>query len=316
MGRAPRIELHCHLDGSLTRGLLSELLGRNVDEGELTVASDCRDLAEYLKRFDLPLTCLQSETGLKRAGYDFMRSMHDNAMDYVEVRFAPQLSTREGLTNRRVIEAVLDGLNEGKRAYGVEYNVIVCAMRHLSDEDNIAMIKAAREFYGCGVCAVDLAGDEASYPMENYIELFRYVKSLDMPFTIHAGECGRAHNISLAVSCGASRIGHGIAMYDDYEVMELCRRKRIGIEMCPISNFQTKAATAVELYPMRKYLDNNMLVTINTDNRTVSGTDFDKELEFATNNLGINEHMVEQMLFNAVEVAFADDSIKDRLLKL
>lgn len=311
----PRVELHCHLDGSLSKGCVEELLGRSVTEDELGVSPDCRDLAQYLEKFDLPLLALQTEEGLKRAGFDFIKTMYYEHMDYAEVRFAPLLSTEKGLATDRIISAVIDGLSQGKKEYGVEYGVIVCAMRHHSYEENLAMIKASREFLGMGVCGADLAGNEAAYPMAWFMDLFRETRRLGMPFTIHAGECGSVKNITDAIECGATRIGHGIAMRKDEAVMKLCADKKIGVEMCPISNLQTKAVASMSEYPMKQFLDRGIMVTVNTDNRTVSRTTLDKELEFIQNNYEITDSEIMKMMKNAVEVSWADDNIKDRLLK-
>ena len=189
-------------------------------------------------------------------------------------------------------------------------------MRHHSLEDNLHMIRQAREFLGEGVCAADLAGDEAAYPMEGFLELFGEVKKMDMPFTIHAGECGSAKNIKEAVEAGASRIGHGIAMRGDPEVRRLYRERRIGIEMCPVSNLQTKAVPDCREYPMNLFLEERLLVTVNTDNRTVSGTTVTDELKFIQKNYGIKDEEIFRMMKNAVEVSFADEAVKDRLLRL
>ena len=287
--KMPRVELHCHLDGSLSKGCLEELLGRKVADEELGVSTDCRDLAQYLEKFDLPLSVLQNEAGLKRAGYDFIETVY-----------------RE----------LIDGLEKGKKEYGVEYGVIVCAMRHHGYEENLAMIKTSREFLGNGVCGADLAGNEAAYPMSEFMELFTEVRRLGMPFTIHAGECGNVKNITDAIECGAARIGHGIAMRNDEAVMKLCADRKIGVEMCPISNLQTKAVKDMSEYPMKQFLDKNIMVTVNTDNRTVSTTTMDKELDFIQKNYGITDDEIVRMMKNAVEVSWADDAIKNRLIKM
>lgn len=312
--RVPRIELHCHLDGSLSQGCIEELLGRTVRKEELQVAPDCRDLAEYLEKFDLPLQCLQTPAGLKRAGYDFMKTAADDKLRYVEVRFAPLLSCNNGMKTEEVIESVLEGMKLGREESGIEYGVIVCAMRHHSEEENLGMIKAAREFLGYGVCAADLAGNEAAFPMSGFRNLFCEVKKMGMPFTIHAGECGSVENILDAVECGAQRIGHGIAMRGNREAMEIFRRKHIGIEMCPISNLQTKAVKNMAEYPIREFLDQGLCVTINTDNRTVSGTSMEKEIAFVRENYGITEEEIIRMMRNAVDAAFASDQVKERII--
>lgn len=312
----PKIDLHCHLDGSLTRGCIEELLGRRVDIEELQVDADCRSLAEYLEKFQLPLACLQTEEGLRRAGYDFMQNVVKDRISYLEVRFAPRLSVNENLDCGKVIEAVLEGLERGAREYHIDYGVIVCAMRHHGEEENMQMMRTAREYLGQGVCGADLAGDEASYPMKNYSNLFGEVKKLGLPFTIHAGECGSVENVMEAVECGARRIGHGIALRGHYQDINICKERGIGIEMCPISNLQTKAVKSKAEYPMSEFLDQGLMVTINTDNRTVSDTTIGKEIAFVQESYGITDEEIRMMMKNAAKIAFASDEVKDRLLRM
>ncbi len=310
----PRLDLHCHLDGSLSQSFFERVLGRKVELTELQVEPDCRNLAEYLAKFALPFEGIQSAENLRLAGYDFMRSAKEDALDYVEVRFAPVSSCMEGLDVRTVIESVLAGIRRGEEEFGVACGVIVCAMRNHSEEQNRDMLRTAREFLGEGVCAADLAGDEASYPMRQFRELFREVKRMGMPFTLHAGECGNAENIVEAVECGASRIGHGVAMSGRADVKKLCRDRHIGIEMCPTSNIQTRAVSDFASYPMREFLGDGLLVTVNTDNRTISGTTLEQEIQTIREHCGMTDEDVARMMRNAVETSFAPDELKQRLL--
>lgn len=313
--KLPKAELHCHLDGSLSPDFIRERLGREVAAEELMVSPDCRNLAEYLEKFDIPLSCMQDEAGLKGAGYDFIRTVSRENMRYVEVRFAPLFSVHDGLNTEKVLTAVLEGLEQGKQEFGTRYQVIVCAMRNHSFEENLGMLKTARAFLGQGVCAADLAGDEASWPMSGFTGLFEEVRKMGFPYTIHAGECGSVQNIIDAVNCGAARIGHGTAMRGNPEVQKLCREKHIGIEMCPISNLQTRAVESTAQYPMREFLDAGLLATINTDNRTVSGSSVTKELEFIQKEYGVRDEEVLLLMRNAVSVSFAPDEVKAELLK-
>lgn len=312
----PKIDLHCHLDGSLTLQSVRELLGRDVEIQELRVKDDCRNLAEYLEKFDVPLQCLQTSKGLRTASREFLLDVAKENVRYIEVRFAPLLSVNDHLNCRQVVEAVLEGLEEAKKQCGVFYNVIICAMRHHTDEESLEMIKVCREFLGEGVCAADLAGNEAAFPMENFRKLFGEVKKLGFPFTIHAGECGRVENVTEAVECGAARIGHGIALRGHQEAMQFCAERRIGIEMCPISNLQTKAVSGWREYPIREFMDAGLWVTLNTDNRMVSNTSIAKEMEFVQQHYGITLEELVQFQENAAEVSFADDAMKHELLKL
>lgn len=311
----PKIDLHCHLDGSLPLKSICELLQRDVKAHQLQAGEHCGNLAEYLEKFDLPLSCMQTEEGIKKASKDFLLETAKEQIRYIEVRFAPLLSVNETLNCRDVIEAVLTGLKEARAACGVHYNVIVCAMRHHTQKQNLEMLKISREFLGCGVCAADLAGNEAAFPMKHYTELFEQAKRWGMPFTIHAGECGSVENVITAVECGAARIGHGIALKGNREAIGLCREQGIGIEMCPISNLQTKAIDDKKNYPIREFMDAGLCVTINTDNRTVSDTTITKELEFIQKNYGIQDDEIRLLMRNAVSAAFAEDSVKEELWK-
>lgn len=311
--KLPKVELHCHLDGSLSKEFIQTRLGRAVSERELVVSDECTSLAEYLQKFDLPGACLKDEEGLEGAGYDVLRTMSYENVCYAEIRFAPLLSVTEEMDTEQAITALLKGLNSGKKDFGIEYNVITCAMRHHSEDQNFRMLKVARQFLGKGVCAADLAGAESQYPMVEFMELFRKTKELGMPYTIHAGECGSVKNIVGAVQTGAGRIGHGIAMRREPVIQEMVRKAHIGVEMCPSSNLQTKAVERGVEYPLREFLDAGLMVTINTDNRTVSNTSMTKELEFVQCAYGITDAEIIRLMKNAVEVAFADDDVKNKL---
>ncbi|MEG0721046.1 MAG: adenosine deaminase [Lachnospiraceae bacterium] len=312
----PKLDLHCHLDGSLTLQTVRELLGREVSLEELQVQEPCENLETYLEKFELPIRCLQTEKGLEVASFRFLEEVAKEQICYIEVRFAPLLSVNEKLSCQKVIESVLRGLERGKQAYGVGYNVIVCTMRHHTYAQNLEMMKVAREFLGQGVVAVDLAGNEAAFPMTEFKELFAKAKEWEFPFTIHAGECGSVDNVIEAISYGAKRIGHGIALKGHTQVQQWCKEKQIGIELCPTSNMQTKAVSSPKEYPILEFLENELCVTINTDNRMVSNTTMDKEIAFVKRNYGIGDEAIQQMMRTAVEISFASEEEKDDLRTL
>ena len=212
-GQLAKIDLHCHLDGSLSKDFFEDFLGICVKQEELQIEKDCKNLTKYLEKFALPLQCLQTENGLRKAGYDFIRTVAKENIQYVEVRFAPALSTNQGLNCEQIMAAVLDGLEKGRKEFSVEYNVIACAMRHHGYKQNKRMIDQVKEFYGKGLCAFDLAGNEAAFPIEEFRQLFHEIWKMDIPFTIHGGECGRVENVTKAVDLGAQRIGQGIALH-------------------------------------------------------------------------------------------------------
>lgn len=311
----PKIDLHCHLDGSLTQQCLSELSGRKVALEELQVSDDCRNLAEYLEKFDLPLQYLQTAEGLRKASKSFLLELQKDNIAYVEVRFAPLLSVNEHLNCKQVMEAVLSGLEDAKKECQIPYNVIACVMRHHSQEESYQMMKDCREFLGNGLCALDLAGNEAAFPMKDFRELFAQARKLDYPFTLHAGECGSVENVLESVRAGARRIGHGIALRGNPEAIAFCKEQGIAVEMCPISNMQTKAVQDKSDYPIREFLDAGLRVTLNTDNRMVSNSSIAKEMEFVQDNYHITDEELRMMTEYAIDASFAEDDIKQMLWK-
>jgi len=317
-----RVELHCHLDGSLNIDSVQEMLKEQgyVYEREelrkkLEVEPDCTSLTEYLEKFELPLRCLQTKEGLRRAAYELVRDVAAEGVRYIEVRFAPMLSTEKGLSCREVIASVVEGLKAGAREYRVFASAIVCAMRHHSLEQNMKMLTEARDFVGKGVCALDLAGDESAFPTSLFRELFVKAKEWGIPFTIHSGECGSVDNIREAIELGAKRLGHGIALEKSPELRKLCREKGIGIEMCPTSNFQTKAVETFESYPLRQFMEDGLLVSIHTDNRTVSGTTLTDEEVVVREQLQLPQKVISQCTENAIQTAFASNEIKEQLME-
>lgn len=319
-----KIDLHCHLDGSLSENAI-RLMARSAGvplpqdahqlSQRLRAGDETSSLAEYLEHFDLPIACLVTEDNLEQAALDLMRQAAGENVIYLEMRFAPLLSVRPELNCHQVIASVICGIEKGQAQYGIWGNAILCGLRNDSTENNIAMLTVGREFLGHGVCAADLAGDEASYPVMGQRAFFEAARKLGIPYTVHAGECGSSESIRDALSLGAKRIGHGIAMRKDPAVRELCRRAGAGVELCPCSNMQTKAISGWAEYPLRLFLDEGLKATVNTDNRTVSNTTITHELNMLREHLGFTEPDFALLMKNAVEIAFLDDSKKTSLFK-
>jgi adenosine deaminase len=318
----PKIELHCHLDGSMgldvTRDLLAQR-GEHYEIGELRqlleAPMDCQSLAEYLEKFDLPIRCLQTEEGLRAAAYDLATSAAKEQVKYLEVRFAPSFSTGEGLSIVKILESVQAGLKKAEDEADIHTGMIVCGMRNLSMEENLSMLRAAREMYGAGVAACDLAGDENAYPTAQFADFFQLAKELGIPFTIHSGECGSTENIKVAIALGASRLGHGIAMAKDPSLMAECAAKRIGVELCPTSNLQTKAVHSMEEYPFMQFFKAGIPLSVNTDNRTVSRTTCAAEAALLQNTYQLFPEDFAKIYRDSVEMSFAKDEVKEILLK-
>jgi len=316
----PKVELHCHLDGSLTVPTI-EKLAENMKislpkakelRSRLMVDDSCADLTQYLKKFELPLSCLKTKENYKIAAYHLMEDAASEHVMYQEIRFAPLLTQVPGLSPEDIIEAVISGIRQAEQDYEIKGNVIICCMRHFTAAQNMDTIKSAREFLGNGVCAIDLAGDEIHYPTKLYKDIFVEAQRQGMPFTIHSGESGSVENVRDAIAFGAKRIGHGIALEKDEALMAECAKKGIGIEMCPTSNLHTKAVRTLEEYPIKRFMDQGIRVTVNTDNRSVSNTTLSREFDVLSEYFDID---VRKITENAIAVSFADDVVKQWMVR-
>lgn len=314
----PKIDLHCHLDGSLPIEYIAKTLNITDDydtlSNKLQAPINCNSLAEYLTCFDLPIDCLNSKKNITSAVLNTIAAVSKENTKYIELRFAPALSESESLSLNDIIEAAILGTKLGYEKYNVHSNIIVCAMRHHPNNINMNVLKSALEFYQNGVCALDLAGDEAAFDNSLFIDLFKYANDCNFPFTIHSGECGSTENVKLAMEFGAKRIGHGIAMNKDINLIKECSKKGIGIELCPTSNYQTKAVKENEIYPLNNFLAHGILATINTDNRTVSSTTIENEFRLINDRFNIREEDLVTLTKNSIEISFANDNIKTKLL--
>ena len=317
------IDLHLHLDGSLPIKTVLKLAKlQNIalpgeDEATLrkylAVSPSAKSLNDYLRCFDLPLMLLQSCEAVKIALYELICELKEQGIIYSEIRFAPQLHTKCGCTQREIIEAAITGLDKAQKDFNTKSNLILCAMRGGSEEDNLLTVSLAAEYLGNGVCAVDLAGAEALYKTELYRNVFSLSARLCVPFTIHAGEADSVQSVKTAIEFGARRIGHGVAAVDDDELLDEIKRKNISIECCLTSNLQTKAVSKLENHPIKDFLRLGINATINTDNMTVSDTTVEKELSLLSDIAP--EISRKTLMRNAVNAAFLSDNEREELMR-
>ncbi len=321
--RMPKLDLHCHLDGSITPETLSRLArqqnlplppgGEAALLAHMQAGDHCRDLLDYLARFDFVLPYLQTAQALRQAAHDLVAQAAAEQVRYIEVRFAPRLHLGRGLTLSQATEAVCLGLAEGQQATGTIARAILIGMRHEPVQHNLALIELAAAFAPQGVVAVDIAGDEKNYPPMTQRLLFEQAAARGLAFTIHAGENGPASNIGDAVSLGAARIGHGTSLRDDPALLELVRQEGIGIEMCPTSNIQTRAVAGWQQYPVADYLAAGLMVSVNTDNRTVSGTTSTREYTILAERFAFTPAQLVQVVRNSLATAFLPQNEKSAL---
>jgi adenosine deaminase len=323
---APKVMLHDHLDGGLRPQTIIELAKEikynklpSSDAGELAdwfhQGANKGNLVEYLMGFEHTTAVMQTKEALKRVAYEMMEDMKDDGVCYIETRFAPVFHTSKGLHHDEIVEAVLEGLEKGKRDFNVGYGLILCGMRNM--ENTLEIAELAVNFRKQGVVGFDLAGEEGGYPPKRHIEAFQFIQRSNFNITVHAGEAFGKESIWQAIQwCGAHRIGHGTRILEDLvvdkdgkilglgDLAQYILDKRIPIEVCLLSNVHTGAIDKIENHPFWKLYKNKFRVTINTDDRLMSDTTLTKEFITANEVFGLNLEDVEKITINAMKSAF------------
>lgn len=295
----PKIELHCHLDGSVRPETILDLAKKdnlsleatNLKElSNLLVAPmDCTSLDEYLKRFELPLKLMQTKENLERISYELMQDYFLENTKYVEIRFGPLLHKEKGLTCKEIISSVISGIKKAEKEMDIRGNLILSCLRNMPIDSMYEIIDSGKEFLNNGVVAIDLCSSELEGFCSDFIKPISYARSLGYNVTIHAGETGFGQNVLDAIKLlGATRIGHGVAINSHEKAFKCVKENNVLLEMCPTSNVQTKAVDSFENHPIKPFLQNNIKVSINTDNRTVSNTNLNNEYEICQNVLNLS----------------------------
>ena len=308
-----KVELHLHLDGSVRPTTISELLKIDLEEAVKlsSLTQKTNSLKEYLTKFDIPLKIMQTKENLIRISKELAEDLLKENVIYAEIRFAPNKHLEKNLTLEEVVSSVLKGLKE----IPLKTNLILCMMRGDSFEKNLEIIKLAKKYLNHGVVGIDLAGNEAAYPVNDYQELFQIAKEERIPFTIHAGEGDGALSVKNAINLGATRIGHGIRAIEDESVLKLIKEKDITLEVCPKSNLDTNMYNCLKEHPIKKLYDLGIKLTINTDNRTVSNTTLNKTYEELEKTFHFTEEDFINMNKNALLCAFISKSELEELKK-
>jgi adenosine deaminase len=262
----------------------------------MVAPDDLPNQAAYLAYFDDPIAVLQTEAGLERAALELGIDSAAENIDYLEVRWAPRLHLRRGLTVPQVIHAVLAGLS----AAPLQAVAIVCAMRHHDPEENVQLARDAGLFAGRGVVGFDLAGDEVRYRTAPHRPAFEAARAAGLHLTCHAGEAGEPSNVKDALELGVERIAHGVIGARNPKIVERLRREGVVLDLCPTANWKCKAVPTLAEHPLPRLVRAGVRCTISTDSRTVAETTLSHEFELAS-GMG----MTDQELQRCNETAYS-----------
>ena len=323
--KLPKIDLHLHLDGAIRVPTIAELgdeLGVKLPTYDpmklaklVQVDRDCRSLTDFLKRFEVFYPILPYARTQERIAYEVCEDCTRDHVIYFETRFAPALACNEKFTMEDAVVASLEGLRRGQRDFGVRCGLILCCYRAITLQQNIDTVNLAHKYRDKGVIGIDLAGDELHHPATPHAEAFALARKREIPITIHAGEGGKAENIREAVfDHGATRIGHGVALERDTELLKQVRDRGTVFEICLTSNLQTCSVPSFQKHPFKKFFDEKVRVTLNTDDPAISNITLTDEFELAAREYKLTPAQIRELLVNAANAAFAEASVRRELV--
>ena len=315
----PKAELHLHLDGSLRVATALELARtRGIDaapktwatmSGLLVAPMPCRDQAELLRAFDLPIALMQDAEALERIAYELVETKAADNVRYVEIRWGPLLHVARGLSLADGIGAVCAGAAAGAARTGITVRLICTALRSHDPAANLALAETAVRFRDRGLTGWDLAGPEAAFPDPMlHAEAFEAARAGGLRITVHAGEWGGAAQVVGALAVNPERIAHGPSAVRDPALCAELTARAISLDLCPTSNWQAGVVSSVADHPLARLHRMGVPVTLSTDDTTVSDITLSEEYRRAVEEIGLSLPELWAIDRGALEVAFADEA--------
>ena len=326
INKLPKAELHCHLDGSLRIKTIIELAeiqgvelpSKNEDDllKILSIGPSEKSLEDYIKKFDITLSVLQTPESLERAAFELAMDCHDDGVRYLEVRYSPILHTKKGMQLSETVDSVKKGLAQAFDECGILTGIIICGIRHISPDHSLELANLSVEYKNKGVIGFDLAGAEENFPAKKHKEAFYLILNNNINTTIHAGEAFGPKSIHQAIHvCGAHRIGHGTRVYEDIDLLNYINNHRIPLEICLTSNIHTKTVLSLSKHPFKNLINERVRVTLNTDNRLISNTSLSREYEIAINHFNLNANEIRTIIINGFKSAFLPHNKRRELIR-
>lgn len=313
----PKIELHLHLDCSLSFKAVSKLddsVSFEEFQNEFVAPPRCTSLADFLTRAPRGFQLMQDEPALELVVEDLFEQLAADGVIYAEIRFAPLLHLERGLTPERVVAAVDRATEASIRSSGIDARLILCTLRHFDREQGLQTVRLVEQFRGSRVAALDIAGDEAGYPIAPHIPAFRYAIERGLYRTAHAGEAAGPESVWETLrEFQPSRIGHGVRSIEDPALVEHLIRERIHLEVCPTSNLQTGISRDYAEHAVDKLYRAGVPLSISTDTRTITNITLNEEYRNLEEHFGWTDPDLAACNQAAVDAAFVDESVKDAM---
>ncbi|MES2848756.1 MAG: adenosine deaminase [Bacteroidota bacterium] len=315
----PKVELHLHLDCSLSYEVVKKLDPSVTQEQynhEFIAPPKCYDLVDFLKRAVKGFQLMQTKEALELVVEDLFEQLKKDNVIYAEIRFAPFLHLEKGLTPYEVVQTIEAATAEAVKQTGLEARLILCTLRHYTEEQSMATVKLVEQFAGTYVAGFDIAGDEAGCPVTNHISAFKYAKEKGLHITAHGGEAAGPESVwEVLEHFKPTRIGHGARSAEDEKLVSHLKEKKIHLEICPSCNVQTSMYDTYKDHPVDSLKKKGVLLNINTDCRTIVDITLNREYNKLHQNFGWTKQDFYECNVNAVNAAFIPVNVKGKLLK-
>ncbi len=315
----PKVELHLHLDNSLSYDVVHAIdpsITRELYLRDFVGPARFADLADFLTRAPRQIALMQTPQHLRLVVLDVFEQLKRDNVIYAEMRFAPLLHTERGLSPAEVVSVVNAAVDEGRAQTGIEVRVILCTLRHFSAEQSMQTVQLVERFNDSNVVALDIAGSEADYPLDPHIAAFQYAEEHNIARTAHAGEASGAPSVWQTLArLHPTRIGHGVRSIEDAALLDELRTRHIHLEVCPGSNIQTNMYTTYADHPIDRLYRAGVSLNVNTDTRTITPITLDQEYAQLVRVFGWDEAHFFRCNLYAIQAAFIPAQVKQMLLK-
>ena len=312
----PKVELHLHLDCSLSYNVVHRINPAITEEAymrDFIAPAKCTNLADFLTRAPHAIALMQTEEQLRLVVADLFEQFQRDSMLYAEIRFAPFLHTDSGLSPEQVVEIVEGATAQACAATGIEARLILCTLRHFSAEQSLQTVRLVERFRGTHVAALDLAGDEAGFPVAPHVPAYHYAADHNLARTAHAGEASGPQSVWETLRLlHPSRIGHGVRSIEDSALIEHLRKEHIHLEVCPTSNLQTNMYDTFSDHPINRLYELGIPLSVNTDTRTITNITLTGEYEKLHQFFNWGKDHFLHCNMQALRAAFLPENVRQR----
>ena len=314
-----KVELHIHLDCSLSYDVVKKINPKitNHQFNNEFIGSTCSCLKDYIKCADRAVEIMQTKEQLELVTSDLFKQLKEDNVIYAEIRFAPLLHLKGGLSSTEVVKIISQITKNESSKTGIEAGLILCTLRHYSAEQSMETVNLVNDFKGSNVIGFDLAADEAGYPIKNHIKAFKFAYDNKIHCTAHAGEAlGPESIIETLDLLKPKRIGHGVRSFEDPNLIERLKKENIHLELCLTSNMVTKVYKDFFNHPIDELHKKNLSISINSDGRTISNTNLCKEYSLISKHFMWDDNDFLNCNINAINASFASEKLKSKLLNI